>query len=148
DEGLAPEWLTPIQFRHLRIQAERGARAAKGSMGPEVCLAEIWALLPGDLFGADRLDLIAAELEVEREFTVADPAITALVHLAAEHDLPLALVSDTYFTDDQVRFLLDRPELEPLIKANLFCSQHYGVGKGSGLWPIVLDELGLRPEQV
>jgi len=146
--NLAPPWLTPTQFREVRVQAERRARAAKESLGPEVCLAEIWSAMPADLFDGHSYDLIAAELEAERELTVADSSIASLIELATEHEMPLALVSDTYFSEDQIRFLLDRDELQPLIKASLFCSQHYGVGKGSGLWPIVLDELGLRPEQV
>ncbi|MDA3625657.1 HAD family hydrolase [Saccharopolyspora sp. WRP15-2] len=92
--------------------------------------------------------LVGAEVELEREVTVVDLDIARLVQVADKNDIPIVLVSDTYFTADQLEHLLDRRELEPLRDARVFRSHQHGLDKGSGLWKIVLHELGRSPEQV
>ncbi|KAA5835058.1 HAD family hydrolase [Saccharopolyspora hirsuta] len=147
--GRCPEWVTDATFRRMRIEAEQRARHASGSACGEVSLFDIWREMPQALFAGTPLEeLVGAEVELEREVTVVDLDVARLVQVADKNHIPIVLVSDTYFTADQLAHLLDRPELGPLRDARVFRSHQHGLDKGSGLWKIVLHELGMSPEQV
>lgn len=112
-------------------------------------LFDIWRAMPPGVFnGALLEELVEAEVALEREVTVVDLDIADMLTLARKHDIPVVLVSDTYFTADQLSHLLDRPELHALQDARVYRSHEYGKDKAGGLWQIVLDDLGLHPEQV
>jgi hypothetical protein len=145
-EGRCPDWVTDATFRHMRIGAELKAR--RGPDGPEVSLYDIWRNMPLDLFEGSLDELVETEVELERQFLVVDGAIAQLIAFASDRAVPIFMVSDTYFSEAQLRFLLDRPELAALKDARLFRSLEYRVGKGHGLWPVVLQELDVRPEQL
>lgn len=147
--GMCPGWLTDVSFRRMRVEAEQVARAVREDWGREVSLADIWRAMPLTLFeGATVEELVDAEVAIEREFTVVDLDIAELVQLAGKHDVPLVLVSDTYFTESQLTHLLDRPELKELSDARVFRSHQHGTDKATGLWEVVLSDLGLQPEQL
>lgn len=147
--GHCPAWITAATFRLMRIEAEQRARDASLSASGEASLFDIWREMPISVFGGvDLEDLVAAEVQLEREITVPDPHIANLVREAAKNAVPIVLVSDTYFTADQLSYLLDRPGLEPLNKARVFRSHQHGLHKSAGLFEVVLQELGTRPEQV
>lgn len=147
--GLAPSWMTDATFRRMRVEAERKARADRGDLGPEVSLFDIWRAMPSGTFDRGLLDkLVKAEVEVEREFTVVDLDIAGLIDEALRNGVPLILVSDTYFTEEQLAYLLDRPELAGLKDAKVYRSHQHGTDKTNGLFEIVLNELNLSPEQV
>jgi FMN phosphatase YigB (HAD superfamily) len=146
-DGRAPAWVTDATFRHMRISAEQEAR--REEYGPEVSLFDIWRKMPLELFDGSLAELVDTEVALERQFTVVDADIADLVDFAGERQVPVILVSDTYFTEDQLRRLLDRPQLSGLHKARLFRSLEYRAGKGNGLWKVVLEKLdGVRPEQL
>ncbi|GLY64843.1 HAD family hydrolase [Amycolatopsis taiwanensis] len=147
-DGISPEWMTPAGFRLARIDAERAARRRPESLGNEVSLFDIWQRMPLPIFAASPAELVQAEVEIERAFTVPDLDIADLIDLAHRSGVPIALVSDTYFTEEQLAYLLDRPELPGLRGARVFRSHQHGLDKASGLWEIVLDQLGCRPEQL
>ncbi|MGH3695663.1 MAG: HAD family hydrolase [Pseudonocardiaceae bacterium] len=133
----------------MRIAAEQDARARRGSLGGEVSLFDIWRAMPLSLFAPAVLEeLVEAEVDLERRLTVVDLDIANIAGLARKNDIPVILVSDTYFTEDQLSYLLDRPQLEFLHGARVFRSHQHGVDKASGLWPIVLNDLALSPEQL
>jgi predicted HAD superfamily hydrolase len=147
--GHAPGWLSPGAFRRMRIGAEQEARRRDGKSGTEVSLFDIWGAMPVSIFTPGRLaELVDAEVETERALTVVDLDIAEIVTLARHQDVPTILVSDTYFTEEQLARLLDRPELEALKSARVFRSHQHGLAKGAGLWEIVLDQVGCRPEQL
>src|SRR3954451_7648072 len=146
DAGLCAPWVSDATFRHMRIEAELEAR--RGEHGPEISLYDIWRKMPLDLFEGSLEELVAGEVALERQLTVVDAQIAELIALAHARQMPIILVSDTYFSEEQLRHLLDRPELAPLKQARLFRSLEFRVGKGDGLWPVVLEELDLRPEQL
>ncbi|WP_020666117.1 HAD family hydrolase [Amycolatopsis nigrescens] len=149
DDGRCPSWVTDATFRQLRIDAERAARAQGDALGGEVSLTEIWRAMPLSLFRDTTLDeLIRAEVDLERAMTEVDLDIAAVARLARRGGIPLALVSDTYFSREQLAQLLDRPELDALRGARIFRSQEYGADKSSGLWDIVARELGHSPERI
>jgi FMN phosphatase YigB (HAD superfamily) len=147
--GLAPAWVTGPTLRRMRINAEQKARTGREALGTEVSLFDIWRYMPSNVFPAAKLDdLVKAEVEAEREFTVVDLDIAEVIRLALKQDIQVILVSDTYFTEDHINYLLDRPELGSLQGVRVFRSHQHGVDKASGLFEIVLRELGRSPEQV
>jgi FMN phosphatase YigB (HAD superfamily) len=147
--GCAPEWISDAAFRRMRIGAEEKARSRRGSLGSEVSLYDIWQAMPDGVFDSANLaELVAAELHIERSFTVVDLDIAAVISAAKQHGIPVVLVSDTYFTEDQLACLLDRPEIGPLEDVHIFRSHQHGTDKGAGLWEIVLSNIGRTPSQV
>ncbi|HEY4022358.1 MAG TPA: HAD family hydrolase [Pseudonocardiaceae bacterium] len=149
DAGLAPEWLTDASLREMRIAAERTARSEHGSLGNEVSLFDIWQAMPLAMFsGAGLEELVAAEVDVERALTVVDLDVANVLRAALKYEVPVILVSDTYFTESHLKQLLDRPELGSLADVRIFRSSQHGVDKAGGLWEVVLREIGRSPEQV
>ncbi|MFI0410758.1 HAD family hydrolase [Actinomadura sp. 3N508] len=149
DAGLCPPWVTDATFRRMRIAAEDAARRGRDALGTEVSLFDIWRAMPAGIFGSAPLEqLVGAELRLERELTAVDLDVAALVQAARKQDVQVVLVSDTYFTEDQLAHLLDRPELGPMEDVRIFRSNQHGTAKATGLWEIVLRDLGRSPEQV
>ncbi|MFA1537707.1 HAD family hydrolase [Actinomadura monticuli] len=149
EAGLAPAWVTDATFRRMRIAAEDAARHGRDTLGTEVSLFDIWRAMPDGVFGPAPLEqLVEAELRLERELTIVDLDVADVVKAARKQDIEIVLVSDTYFTGDQLSRLLDRPELGPMDTVRIFRSNQHGADKASGLWEIVLRELGRSPEQI
>ncbi|SER11036.1 Haloacid dehalogenase-like hydrolase [Actinokineospora terrae] len=147
--GQLPAWIGDAAFRRMRIAAEQTARARRESLGREVSLFDIWAAMPATVVEPVGLaELVAAEVRVERAFTVVDLDIAALIGAARDNGIPLVLVSDTYFTEEHLEHLLDRPEIGSLADARVFRSHQHGVDKAHGLWEVVLSDLGRTAGQV
>ena len=149
-DGLLGPGIDAYTFRRLRIKAEAMARLDKRHIGggDEVSLDEIWGVFPDHLLRTDRQTLVGREIEVERQVTVPDLDIADLARFAAANDVQLVVVSNTYLTRQQLAKVLARPELRELSAARIFPSSAYGVNKSDGLWPIVLDELGVAPASI
>ncbi|MCW3001251.1 MAG: hydrolase superfamily-like [Conexibacter sp.] len=150
-ELLAPR-LPADTFAPLRIEAEQEARRrmheAAGTY--EVTIREIYQAFPGwARVGDVRLhELIETEVEVERDVCVPDLEVSALLIAAAEAGKRVVLVSDNYLGSANLRAILAQPPLGSLDLHEVFCSCDHRTGKGGELWEIVLDQLGVRPEQV
>jgi FMN phosphatase YigB (HAD superfamily) len=152
ERGLLAARLPADDFQPLRRQAEKTARerlhAAAGVH--EVTIREIyeafprWALAPD----ASLADLIETEVVVEREICVPDLEVSAVLLAAQEAGKQVALVSDNYLGAANLRAILSQPPLGGLDLSTVFCSCDYRTGKGGELWPIVLNELGVRPQQI
>lgn len=149
DRGWLVDWVSPRGFRQLRERAEQRARDGRGDLGPEVSLHEIWDEMPLEVFTVgSRSELVGAEMRLEREYTVVDIATASLLETATKAGVRVVLVSDTYFTAEQLTYLLDRPELPLPADVRIFRSNAYGVPKGGGLFSSVLTELGVEPVEV
>jgi FMN phosphatase YigB (HAD superfamily) len=152
ERGLLVPSLPADSFQGLRREAEKAARRrvhdATGTY--EVTIREIYEAFPGwARVGGDRLgEMIEAEVEVEREVCVPDLEITALLLAAQEAGKRIAVVSDNYLGAGHLRKLLTQAPLGSLHFEELFCSCDHRTGKGGDLWPIVIDRLGVRPEQI
>jgi len=142
--------VAPRVFRRLRIAAEadaRGRRAASGG-GPEIVLDEVYAALARARVLGEAPNvgaLVQEEVDLERELLVPDLDVLGLLEAAREAGRTVVAVSDTYFTEAQLELLLTHRGVRP---DRLFVSSAHGAGKASGLWPIVLDALGVRAEEV
>ena len=76
-----------------------------------------------------------------------DSDIAELIAFAREHDVPILMVSDTYFTEEQLRHLLDRRRSRhwPRRGSSARWSTEWARGTGCGR---VLEQLDVRPEQL
>ena len=152
EQGRLPAQLRPEIFARLREEAERRARrnVPDDSRAPEVTLEEIWDELAPHVFaGASAHELADAEVEFERSITFPDLEVTRFAELAqAKHGVRLVLISDTYYSDRQLRRILDRPPFTALEIDRIFTSSQHRVGKGSGIFKIVLDELDVEPQRL
>jgi len=139
-------------FRRMRIAAEQRARDREraAGRGVEVTLEAIHRELPGSLWAAGEppADLGAVECAVERDLLVCDLDVLALVEAAREAGLEVIAVSDTYFSERQLRLFIARGPLAGVRIDRVFASSHHGTGKAEGLFSIVLQELGRRPEEL
>ena len=145
--ALAPD-VGDEAFVALRRGAEAAARAAaraRGEGSGEVTLALIHAKLPAVVFSARPSAAALAELEcaVERDLLVPDLDVVALVAAAREQGKTVVAVSDTYFTEAQLRLFIARGPLADAGLDRIFPSNRHGAGKGSGLFSVVLEELGV-----
>lgn len=148
-DGRCPPWLTDAAFRRLRLAAAEQAALHHLPPVQRTSLFDIWREMPLSLFGGALIDeLVREEVAIERACTCVDLDVADIIRLAEKHGIPLTLVTDTYFTGDQLAHLLDRPELRALKNVHVFGSQEYGVTKDSGLWPVVVDRLGVNPRDV
>ncbi|MFL5820536.1 MAG: hypothetical protein ACJ76S_07630 [Solirubrobacteraceae bacterium] len=139
-------------FAKLREAAEKHARALsrEAGRGMEVTLEEIHGALPAWLFARQLgpAELGEVESEVERELLVPDLDVLELVAAAREGGWTVIAVSDTYFSERQLRLFMARGPLDPAQIDRVFPSSRYGAGKASGLFSVVLHELGCRADEV
>jgi len=105
-QGLLRAAYSPSEYRSVRLAADDKARGARVSAGklPEVTLSEIYAEL-----GEVVTDPVAArhvEWAIERSLCFVNPAMVSLVEHVRALGLRTAIVSDTYFTADELLRLL------------------------------------------
>ncbi|MBW3556188.1 MAG: hypothetical protein KY454_04515 [Actinobacteria bacterium] len=147
EPGTAPE-----VFARLRQRAEERARCLVGAAGEaqEVNLRQIYDQMPQHIFSGITPAVVAdLEVDFEREITFPDLEILQLVRLAQDkYGVDTVLVSDTYYSEKQIRRILSRPPFEDLVIDRVFTSSDRSVGKGFGLFERVLEEVDARPEEV
>ncbi len=161
-EGWLLPAVSPESFVHLRIEAEKKARQVKviPPQTAEVTLPEIyWQLqsifvqlsveqmLTGGCRGVypgEVSELVGIELALEKKLIRVDSSIISLIHYAGQKSIPIVLVSDTYFEDKSVRYLIgDVPYIQ-----HLFLSCEYGCSKQSGLFNQVLKQIGVPAARI
>ncbi len=148
---LAPH-VSPHLFARLRTTAEVRARdkVAPAGLSREVSIEAIYDQMPPHLTGGLSVDELAAtEVELERDICFPDLDVVRLAQLAQETGgARLVLVSDTYHSERQLRRILDREAFKGLDYYKVFTSSEHKVSKGSGLYGVVLDALGVAPGEV
>jgi FMN phosphatase YigB (HAD superfamily) len=151
DAGVLARDLDIGGFAELRSRAETAAREARDASGRgvEVTLREIYERLPSEIVREITLDDLATrEVDFERSILVPDLDIVELARLAAERGVRVVCVSDTYFSEADLRSFVGAGPAGALDIERVFASSAHRVGKGSGLWRVVLDELGVAPKRV
>ncbi len=174
-EFKAGGWLIPAvsveSFVPLRSGAEQLARSCKSRHTKgcsEVNLRDIYAHLThainrisitdkvhgkrGIVDESDLDNAIDIEVAVENRLIGLDQDIVALAAYARNHEIPVVLVSDTYFNLDRLRLLLDRPAAWGSSLLNyvdaIYASCEYGCGKTTGLLEKMLNDRACAPERV
>ncbi len=136
----------------LRAQSESLARNLRRvrSGQPEVRLPEIYAASFPELSPERLAELCEAELAAEVEACHAFPPVVELIRAARAAGLRVVIVSDTYFDETQLRRLLASAVPADALRAieRVFCSADARVSKADGLFPRVLADLRVKPDQV
>jgi len=134
-----------------RILCESTARGKKeiltGNSEPTIVEIAKEYLLDGA--PSDWKSLAQSEVDAEiRHGYVFKPALNAL-RVAKSLGLRTIVVSDTYYTEPQLRQILGSVNAEVLgLIDRIYCSCEYGRAKATGLWPIVFNRERLRPKEI
>src|SRR4051794_5292569 len=150
-EGRLGAHITPRVFQKLRIAAEARARARRDEQGRgvEVGLRDIYAELPRYVAPeSDADELARTELDVEREVLMPDLDVLELIRFAHETGKQVIAVSDTYLSEQELRTLLDSSFAGEVALDRIYASSDHGVGKTSGMFERVLEDLGIEPRQL
>ena len=135
----------------LRIRAEAEARNLKWVIdgGTEVSLEDIYRrALP--TAGVDEIDdLVKAEIACEIRHGFIFEPVLRLLDLAKTAGLKVILVSDIYYSEAQLKALLDGvvPGLSSKFDC-VFCSSTFGRGKSTGIWKSVCERLRVTPDRI
>lgn len=129
-------------FAAERVEAEHCARRASPS-GAEVTIEEIYRSFPaGYLKQGSVMDVMDAELTLERHSTYPDAEILDLIRLAEAQGLQIAFVSDTYFQSDHLRRIL------PVSGHYLMASCELRRSKGQGLHQELIRQSRVNGERI
>ncbi|SDG39497.1 HAD family hydrolase [Roseospirillum parvum] len=124
-------------------------RARYSVSGGECRLGPVYALMPRALFrddAGDHPDLARAidnEIAVERQVCQTDPDVEALAERARARGMKVILVSDTYFTAEQVAQVV-----APFTADGIATSADAGCSKANGLLERAVTALGVEPRRV
>jgi FMN phosphatase YigB (HAD superfamily) len=136
----------------LRAKAESTARSLMRTRAGlhEVRLPNIYRAAFPDLSDTEVAELADAEVAAEARACYGFPATVELIRAAHRRGLKIAIVSDTYFSQNELRRLLSAAlpgDVNAAIEA-VFCSSEFGKSKAAGLFRTVLDRLHARSEDV
>ncbi len=142
----------PQEFASLREAAELRARekVEPAASTREVSLENVYDQMPGHVTGGlGAAELAAIEVDLERDICFPDLDVLQLAQLARKSGVDhVVLVSDTYYSASQLRHVIDRDAFEGLDIHSVFTSSDHKRSKGSGLYEVVLDDLGVAASEV
>jgi FMN phosphatase YigB (HAD superfamily) len=148
--GLLRAAYSPSEYRSVRLAADDKARGARVSAGklPEVTLTEIYAEL-GDVV-TDPAAARQVEWDIERSLCFVNPAMVSLVEHVRALGLRTAIVSDTYFTAEELlRLLADQGVPASLFDAVLVsCELGKAKSCNGTLYHELLDHFDVCPGEV
>ncbi len=141
---------TANAFALLRIGVESHARQQqKRSQGiTEVTLEQIYAAFPADTFAAPLNEIRERELELEREFMVADRRLVETLQSVNAKDKIFVICSDTYFSEQELRSFMEKTGIPNDLFSKIFVSSAYQISKSEGLLAKVLSTCEILPEQL
>lgn len=130
-----------------RLEASEVARQLNmrnGGTG-EVSIEEVHNQLPT---GAEAG--VAAEFAIEARHCFAFAPTVDLVRSAKARGLQVVIVTDTYFSESQLRTLIATVAGDDLMGMidRIFCSSKFGYQKGTGMFAFVLHALQIPPEAI
>ncbi|HEY0043821.1 MAG TPA: HAD family hydrolase [Allosphingosinicella sp.] len=138
--------------RLQRIWAEERARSRARLLrkSNEATLHEIYAALLPNADAETRARAAAAELEAEARHCYGFAPTVALIRAAKAQGLPIAIVSDTYLSADELGALIAAAAGEDVraLIDHVFASSDHGVSKGEGLFDRLLRDTGVAPERI
>lgn len=147
-EAFRARSFTAKQRAAAEAQARRMQAARKERF--EVSLAEIYRAAFPDLTDPEVEAMASAELEAECAACFAFPPAVQLILAAKKRGLRVVIVSDTYFSESQLRVLLKSclPGAAYDALEHVFCSSDHGYSKSNGLFDRVIETLREKPDRV
>jgi FMN phosphatase YigB (HAD superfamily) len=144
DAGNLHESLTGDAYGILRRRAEHEARTITGETisSPEARLHEIHERIPEWVHpGLARPEVVALEVALEREITLPDLDVAAVLRYANSRDVPVVAGSDTYLSAEQLSELLVQPGLEDIRWHAVLTSSDQRVNKAGKLFDRALERV-------
>lgn len=147
ERGYLAEYISPVIYRNLRIEAERKARDIKKEKcgSTEVILDEIIEALPD--YCCNKKELLLLELETEQDVCWLNPDIYEIMDFLGKHrEYKVILVSDMYLTEEQINNILVNNGLVTDILEKIFVSCENKADKKSGsLFTEIIKEMNIKP---
>lgn len=137
---------------YMRASAESHARKIKSmnQANQEVTLKDIYLNSLHHL-NADQInELTTDELSAEIETCYALPATVELIRRAHAKGIEIIIVSDTYFNEQQLNYLLENalPQNVKSFISRIFCSSEYGTSKSKDFFHHVLKTLNIPSKSI
>jgi FMN phosphatase YigB (HAD superfamily) len=151
DGGNLHESIDAEAYAILRRRAEHEARTLLGETigSPESRLHEIHERIPTWAHpGLTRDEVVALEVALEREITLPDLDVAAVLRHANALGVPVLAVSDTYLSSDQLRALLEQPGLDGIDWHALITSSDHRVNKAGDLFDRAIERVDASFESV
>jgi FMN phosphatase YigB (HAD superfamily) len=126
------------------------SRSALHRQSNEAAIADIYEMLLPNAAPNVREAGVAAELAAEARHCFAFAPTIELMREAKRRGLQVIVVSDTYFSRDQLDWLISTAageEVRALID-RIFCSSEFGVAKPEGLFGHVLGQLDVPADTI
>lgn len=141
DLPLAGGGIETRSYAESRARDERNAREEI----TEVAIEDIYARLLPNGTEAERAAMIKAEIEAEARHCYAFAPTVELIRAAKAKGLQVIITSDTYLSNQQLRTLIARAAGDDVAAMidRIFCSCEIGKSKACGMFPPVLERLGL-----
>lgn len=132
-----------------RVTAERKARqiqqfkAGRNEVSIEAIHARLWPAADADGLAA----AVRSELDAEAQHCFGFAPVLALIAAAKARAMTVIIVSDTYFSPEQLRELIARAAGGDVADAidHVFTSSGFGMSKSEGLFAPVMKTLGVAP---
>lgn len=136
-----------------RVLAEKGARGIQDfeTGAREVTIEAICReLLPKPSDDAAIAAAVQREIDAEAKHCFGFKPVVALIEAAKVRGLKIIIVSDTYFSPEQLRGLIARSAGEDVADAidTVFTSSQFGLSKVEGLFEPVLKALGIPASKI
>lgn len=133
----------------LRVLGEHEARRARLSLegSAEVTLREIYQALNPEFQKFQVDDLVAGEVFCEKSLCFVHHPIADLIRAAIERGIKVSVTSDTYFTPDELREIMQAAGFADT-RVAINCSSEWGVSKSNGLVKLVAAGMNVSPAKV
>lgn len=115
----------------------------------EIKLSDIYKYFP-HLSVQQQHDLAEQELQTEIDLCCAFPPFVTLIRQAIAQGLRIQVVSDTYFTSEQLRRILNKclPADVSAAISQVYCSSEYGQSKSTGLFNTILQAANITAREI
>jgi FMN phosphatase YigB (HAD superfamily) len=152
DKGLLAAHVSPAQFAELRLAAERKARAIKekATGTREITLDDIYSILPATVFRADvpTIKIVQTEVDLERSLMLPDREVATAMAEAKAAGIQVILVSDTYYSADELRSFIVAAHGEMPPCDRLVISNEESKPKWRDLFDHLIPQLGVAPVDI
>ena len=134
-----PVKYSPQEFKILRIDAEKDARILNKKTSGEVTLSDIYNQFPKNF--ENRTFALEQELILEKKFCFLNEFMCNLINEANRRGIPTILVSDMYFSEEQITDILASKDFNLSSVDRIYMSSDYKCNKAIGtIWDIVFDD--------
>jgi predicted HAD superfamily hydrolase len=143
-EGKLPSYITPLRYKNLRVEAEIEVR--KKALNNECRLIEIYSELNQKI---PTLDIVYAqniEVQTEIDNAIINISVIKLAKLAIKYNKKIAIISDTYFSEQHIAKILGLDYQDLFSK--IFTSSDYRTGKIDQLHSIAHKNLNINSNNV